>query len=234
MEIQSGYIVDGKLFTTKAEAQAYIRRPKVLEALNKLFGSEPNPDLAQWLLDNQEGLEEAFDTGTVRMVRKTEKNQIAKGAEALKEFFADPANAEIRKKAAFWADNIDEFASAFRWPKVARLKEDEKAAAVATSVGELTKDDEGNVNDELVQWIVANQAGILEAYEAGVEKRAVDPKATDALAAYRFKKAVENLIAAQAGDDEEKKAKTQASYDKAKAALPEAEATKIEAEVRAG
>jgi succinate dehydrogenase flavin-adding protein (antitoxin of CptAB toxin-antitoxin module) len=217
--IQSGYVVDGQFFATKAEAQAYLRRPKVLEALNKLFGNEPNADLAQWLLENQESLEEAFDTGTVRMVRKTERNQLNKAGEALKEFFADPANAEIRKKAAFIADNLDVIVEVFRWPKVARLKEEEKAAAIATAVGELTKDDEDKVNEDLVAWIVDNQAGILEAFEAGVEKRAVDPKATDALAAYRLKKATETLEAAKASGDAEKLAKAQASFDKANAAV---------------
>ena len=51
-------------------------------------------------------------------------------------------------------------------------------------------------NEELADWVLANKDAVLEAYEAGKEKRQVNPKAAEALAAYRAKKAAEK--AAQA------------------------------------
>ena len=46
-------------------------------------------------------------------------------------------------------------------------------------------------NVELVDWILGNKDAILEGFQAGVVKREVNPKAQDALAAYRAKKAAE-------------------------------------------
>jgi hypothetical protein len=69
------------------------------------------------------------------------------------------------------------------------MDEAEKATAARNT---LVAASEGN--ESLADWIVANKASILEAYEAGVEKRQVNPKAQETLAAYRAEKAKEKEI----------------------------------------
>ena len=56
-KIQQGFIVDGQVFATKAEAQAFLRRPLVTAALNTLTGN--NADLVNFLIANQDEIEGA-------------------------------------------------------------------------------------------------------------------------------------------------------------------------------
>ena len=173
---------DGKTFDTMAEAQSYMRRPKIKEALVKATGG--NAELADWLLDHQEQVEVAFETGTIKRVTKSESKKLADALAYIAETLAGD------KKAAFVVDNVDAVKDSFRWPSVKRMDEAEKANAARNS---LVAASEGN--EELATWIIENKTAVLEAFEAGVEKKQVNPKAQEALALYREKKAAEKAAA---------------------------------------
>ena len=173
---------DGKSFNSKAEALDHIRRPKIMTAL--LVVTENNTDLSNWLIDNQETVVSAFDTGTIRRVSKSEKNKLDKAADYIVEFAK--TNQEFAKKAGFVVDHADEMKESFRWPKVKRMTPEEKAVAAKNT---LVAASDGN--EQLADWAIANEKAILEAFDAGKEKRQVSPKATSGLAAYRHGKTVE-------------------------------------------
>jgi len=175
---------DGQVFDSKAEALNHVRRPKIQAALLKL--TDNNQELSTWLIDNQEHVEVAFELGTIRRVTKSERKKLEKSIEELKTLSGNP-------KLAFIVENADVIAEVFRWPTVKRMTDEEKAfAAKNTLMGA------SNNNEELASWIIANKDGVLAAYEAGIEKREVNPKATEALAAYRAKKAAEKAEGAAA------------------------------------
>lgn len=167
---------DGTIFNSKAEADDYIRRPKILEAMMKITSN--NEELSNWLMDSQELVSDAFDVGTIKRVTKSERKQLDKALEAIKESGDNAFK--------FVIDNAGAIADSFRWPTVKRLKDDEKATVIKTTLMGATSD-----NEELSEWIIANKDAILEAYQAGKEKRKVSPKAQEGLATYRCKKAIE-------------------------------------------
>lgn len=167
---------DGKTFETKAEALNYLRRPKISEAMAKV--TQNNKELTEWLVENQESVEMAFESGTIRRVTKSEHTKLSKALDALKEI----SNSKI----AFLQDNAAAILDSFRWPSVKRMTEEEKVTAARNS---LLAASEGN--EELAAWIIEHREAILTAYEAGIEKRQVNPKAAEALAAYRARKAAE-------------------------------------------
>jgi hypothetical protein len=171
---------DGKHFDTKAEAMNYLRKPKIMEAMKKVTGG--NAELADWLVNHQESVEMAFESGTIKRVTKSEHNKLAKALEAIVEA-GNP-------KFAFVADNKGAILDSFRWPSVKRMSDEEKSAAARNT---LVAASEGN--EELAGWVLANKDAILEAYTAGIEKKQVNPKAAEALAAYRAKKAAEKAAA---------------------------------------
>ncbi len=173
---------DGKMFDTKADAMNHLRRPKIEEALKKV--TDNNAELTSWLLDHQETVEMAFETGSIRRVTKSEHAKLAKALEALKEI-------EGNSKISFLQENTAAILESFRWPSVKRMDETEKRTAARNT---LVAASEGN--EELANWILSNKDAILQAYEAGVIKREVNPKAQEALAAYRAKKAAEKAAAA--------------------------------------
>jgi len=167
---------DGTIFNTKKEALDHERLPKITDALNNL--TDNNEDLVKWLIENQEAVEMAFETGTIRRVTKSDKNKLEKACAALVEVGKDDP------KLAFIVDNIEAVKESFRWPSVPRMSPEQKAAEAKSTLVELS---EGN--EKLADWVLANKEAVLEAYAAGVEKRVVSPKATEALAAYRAKMA---------------------------------------------
>ena len=171
---------DGKTFETKAEAENYLRRPKIKEAMLKVTGG--NAELADWLIDHQESVEMAFEIGTIRRVTKSEHGKLAKALEAIKEA-GNP-------KFAFVSDNIGAILDSFRWPSVKRMDDAEKAAAARNS---LVAASEGN--EELADWILTNKDAVLEAFQAGKVKREVNPKAAQALAEYQARKRAEKEAA---------------------------------------
>jgi len=174
---------DGKLFDTKAEALAYLRRPKIKEAL--LLVTAKNVELTEWLMENQEKVEMAFETGTIRRVSKSDHNKLRKALEALKEHSDD-------HKLSFLIENSDAMLDSFRWPSVKRMDDAEKALVARNTLLAATEN-----NEKLVDWILGNKDMILSAYEAGIEKRQINEKAANALAEYRAKKAAEKAAKAQ-------------------------------------
>lgn len=167
---------DGKMFETKKEAMDYLRRPKIEEALKKI--TDNNKELTDWLLDNQETVEMAFEVGQIRRVTKTEYNKLSKALDHMKSL-SDP-------KLGFLQENAGAILDSFRWPSVKRMAEEEKTAAAKNS---LVAASEGN--EDLASWIIANKDAVLASYEAGKEKRELNPKAAEGLAAYRAKMAAE-------------------------------------------
>ena len=180
--IKQVFTVNGINFDSKAEAINYIRKPKVEEALNALPGI--TAELKDWLLENQEQVEVAFETGTIKRVTKSESAQLAKALAAIVEA-NDP-------KFAFVSKNAISIQDSFRWPSVKRLTDEEKIISAKASLYATTDEDEG-----LVTWILDNKVQILEAFQAGIEKRVVSAKATEALAAYREKMAAAKAAAAE-------------------------------------
>ena len=163
---------DGVQHATKAEAILHVRRPKIKAELDVLTGN--NEELSQWLLDNQEIVEMAFETGTIRRVTKSERNKLEKALTAIVE-----AN---EPRFAFVTEHAATIVESFRWPSVKRMKDEEKTIAARNT---LVANSEGNT--ELADWILNHREAILQAYEAGKEKRAVSPQATAGLDAYRAK-----------------------------------------------
>jgi len=174
---------DGKQFDTKAEALNYLRRPKIKTAMMSVTAN--NEELTEWLIDNQERVEIAFESGTIRRVTKSEHKKLEKALEALKEV--------QDTKLSFLQENAGAILDSFRWPSVKRMTEEEKTTAARNTLVAAT---EGNV--DLANWIIAKKDSILEAYEAGVEKKQLNSKAAEGLAAYRAKKAAEKAAAAEA------------------------------------
>jgi hypothetical protein len=175
---------DGKTFDTKAEALTYLRRPKIKEAMMKVTGG--NAELSDWLIENQEKVEVAFETGTIRRVTKSEHNKLAKALDAMKEI-------QGNSKIAFLQENAGAILDSFRWPSVKRMDEAEKATAARNT---LVAASEGN--EKLAEWVLGNKDAILAAYEAGIEKKQINAKAQEGLAAYRAKMAAQKAAAAAA------------------------------------
>jgi hypothetical protein len=171
---------DGTIFGTRAEVIDYARRPKITDAL--MAFTNKNQAVVDWLVANQEKVEDAFDTGTIKRVKGSEKAKLGKVLDLVAEAHKnDP-------KFAFLTDNKDAVLESFRWPSVKRLKPEEKTAEAIASLTTLA-----NGNVELANYVATNEVAIRACYEAGVEKRAVNPKASEALAAYQAKKKAEKL-----------------------------------------
>jgi len=179
MELRQVYSTpDGKTFENKKDALDYMRKPKILAAMKAV--ADGNAELAQWLVDHQEQVEMAFETGTIKRVSKADKKAMAKAMVELKA--ALPGN--------FFAVHGDDVLDSFRWPTVKRMDDAEKATVARNT---LVAASEGNT--DLADWILGHKTDILAAYEAGVEKKQANPKAAEALAAYRAKKAAEKAAA---------------------------------------
>jgi hypothetical protein len=209
MELKQKFVleVDGKTLTfdTKKEAQDFLRRPAIKAALANVTGGDAS--LSDWLIANQDSIEAAYDAGSIRRVTKVERNKLRKALDFILESHANVTKdkdgnitsvSNVDSKAAFVIDNREALLESFRWPSVQRMKPEEKELATRNTLANLTDNDE-----KLVAWILANKDAILEAYQAGKEKRAVNPAAAEALAAYRAKKAAEKAAAeaGEAGED---------------------------------
>ena len=179
-----------RTFESKAEAADYLRRPKVLEALNKL--TEGNAELNTWLFDNRESVEMAFETGTIKRVTKQEAKKLGEALDYIANTLAGD------KKAAFVVENVAAVKDSFRWPTVKRMTEEEKATAARNSLVATTGGQE-----DLAVWILANKDAILEAFQAGVVKRAMPQSTLDNLAAWRAKQAAEKAAKEAGGEPAE-------------------------------
>lgn len=169
---------DGTRFETKSEVIDYLRKPKVLAALNLITSNQA--ELNEWIYSHQDFLEEVFSTGTIQRVTKSEKKAIEKAFEALKEV------ENLPKACAFLVENAGAFQDSFRWPAVKRMKDEEKDKLIFDSIYAATEN-----NKELTEWIIAQKLAIFEAFDAGKVKREVSPKAAAGLEAYRAAKKAE-------------------------------------------
>mgnify|MGYP003572187858 CR=1 FL=1 len=191
-------------FSSKAEALDYLRRPKILAAMQVV--TEGNTDLSNWLVDNQDTVVSAFDTGTIRRVTKSEKKKLDAVIDAIAEAHKGD------KKFAFFTDNAEAFKESFRWPKVKRMTDEEKALAARNTL--MTAADG---SEDVAKWVIAHEAAILEAFNAGKEKREVSPAAQIGLLAYREGKAAEKAALDSGASPEEAKKIGQAKSDEIKA-----------------
>jgi hypothetical protein len=167
---------DGKMFETKKEALDYLRRPKIEEALLRL--TKNNKDLVNWLIENQETVEMAFEVGQIRRVTKVEYKKLNKALDHLKTI--------NDKDLVFLQENAAAILDSFRWPSVKRMNDDEKKTAARNTLMAASEN-----NTDLSDWIIANKDEVMSAYSAGEVKRELNPKAAEGLAAYRAKMAAE-------------------------------------------
>jgi hypothetical protein len=142
-----------------------------------------NDGLANWIFDSRDIVEDAFEVGTIRRVKQAESKKLAAAL--------DEIVAAANPKFAFVADNKDAIISSFRWPSVTRLTPEEKTAA---AIKLLLEASEGN--EDLANYVVANKDAILEAYDAGVVKKTINPAALEALAKFRSEQAAAKAAAA--------------------------------------
>jgi len=185
-EIAQVFSVNGINFATKAEAMDYLRRPLITAALSALTG-KGNESLVDWLIENQEVVETAFESGTVKRVTKSEAAKLNKALDAI----VDSGD----KAFAFVIDNVDAIRDSFRWPSVKRMTDDEKALAARNTLVASAG------NEELAEWIINNKDAVIEAFKAGITKREVSPKASEALAKYRAEKAAEKAALEASEED---------------------------------
>jgi len=185
-DIKQVYIIEGRQFETKAEAQDFLRRPKKVDAFKTFIAAGDNQDkIIDWLLDNQESVESAFEAGVIKRVSKSETKQLEV---AFAEIAAAAAEGRAidTKKARIVLDNIETARDSFRWPTVKRMNDEEKAAE---ALRQLTEVAEGN--ERLAQFVVENKDRVLESYAAGKPKREVSPQAAAGLQEYRERMARE-------------------------------------------
>lgn len=169
---------DGKVFTNKADAEAHVRKPLVKAAL--LAITAKNVDLADWLLENKDEILGSYVADKLRRVSKAERKQLA----------VELAKAVAAIELPFITANLDGIVDSFKFPTVERIKPEEKEAAITKAFETLTLDETtGEVNTDLVKWLLANKEALVAAYETGIEKRAVSEKAVSALAEYQAAKA---------------------------------------------
>jgi hypothetical protein len=167
---------DGREFTNKADAMLHLQRPKIVAALMTVANG--NKSLVEWLVDNRESVEIAFEAGTIRRVTKAETNKLRAALDAV----VSDGNPKFK----FVAENAGAILDSFRWPSVKRLTPEEKTAVARNSLMAATEN-----NEQMVEWIIMNREAVLEGYDAGREKREINNKAVEALAAYRQMRARE-------------------------------------------
>lgn len=184
--LKQGYIVDGQVFDTAAEARDFMRKPQIKAALSALVGGDQG--FLNFLLTNQEEIEKSFEAGVIARVTKSERTKLNKAFDYIAEALKGDS------KARFVVENIEAAKESFRWPAVKRLKDEEKAAATLLSLTKLA-------DEKIAQWLVTNKEPLLAAYDAGIEKRAAPPgnglkeyldakkAGPEALAAYQAAKA---------------------------------------------
>ena len=206
LQVQEAFVVDGKIFASKAEANDYIRKPLIKAALMVLTGN--NAELADWIIENREELDGAYVAGTVARVTKAERKELAKALKAVE----GVAGAE------FINTNAEAILTSFKWPTKPRVKPEEKEAAITAAFMDIT-----DGNTELVNWLITNKAGLDAAFSAGITKREAPVGGQEALAQWR----AERQAAKEAGPEalaefdrqqKEKKAAKLAAEKAAKAA----------------
>ena len=80
-QIQQAFTVDGKFFSTKEEANQYIRRPKIIAALEAFI--KDNKPLVDLLVENQDTIESAFESGSLRRFTKADQKKLQKAFDSI-------------------------------------------------------------------------------------------------------------------------------------------------------
>lgn len=183
-----GYTIAGvdQVFETRAEVDAFLRKPKIKAALDVLTKDEA---LTTWLIDNASAIKNAFASTSMRRLTKADHAKITKAIDAIKEAGL--------KDTQFLLDLWPEIEIKYRTVK--KMDDAEKELAARNSLQAI----EGG-NEELANWIVTVKDAIFDAYEAGVEKRAVPQALLDYQARVKAEKAAKSAdTSADIEDDEE-------------------------------
>lgn len=197
-QIQAGFIVNGQVFATRGEANAFVRKPQI-EAALKLVTSG-NTDLATFLMNNEDEIMGTFDNG-IKRVTKVERKKLNTALEYLKTL-GDP-------KLKFISEAAEAIAESFRWLSVKRLNAEEKSAETLAALSKLS-------DESCAKWIIANKDQLEAAYNAGVEKRQPPAAGASGLAEYLAAKKADKdrpgaFAAYQAKKNAEKAAKKAAA-----------------------
>jgi len=175
--LKQGFVTeDGQVFTNRNDALEHIRKPQVMSVLTVLCNKDA--DLASFLYEKREDIAAAYDTGKIPRVTKSQRKALEKALE-----YAVSLN---DPKLEFINKHYEDISASFRWPTVSRLKPEEHAGAIQEALAKLV-----DGNTELAVWIINNKDQLLAAYETGVEKREVNPKAMEKLAEYRAQRAAD-------------------------------------------
>jgi len=177
----SGYQIEGvdKVFSSRKEVEAYLRRPKIKEALDKLT---KDAALTSWLIENAASIESAFETGAMRRITKVDAKKIETAIEAIK--------ASKLKGTEFLIEIWPEVD--LKYKPVKRMTDSEKELTTRNSIQAI----EGGT-EELAVWVIATKDAILAAYQAGIVKRPIP----EALVNYR-KNAAAAKVKVEADEDE--------------------------------
>ena len=117
---------DGTTFSTKAEALNYLRKPKISAAMLVVTGADQQ-DLCDWLVENQDTVMSAFDTGTIRRISKSEMKKIGKAFDRITELFeAGDKALEIL--------SVKRNELAIKYKPQPRMKDEEKALAAMNTL----------------------------------------------------------------------------------------------------
>lgn len=165
---------DGKTFESRKEAQDHLRRPKIKEAM--LIVTEGNNELADWIIDNANDLDNAFNVATIKRVTKSDRTKYEKAlyhAESLGD-----------AKLQFLVDNKQMLIDGLRWPSVKRMEDSEKDSAVKAELLAMTEE-----NEEVSDFLIEKRDTIFLALDAGKVKKEVNPKAAEGLARWREEQA---------------------------------------------
>ena len=156
LQVVHGYMVDGQVFNTAAEANDYARLPVVKEALSVLVKGDEG--FVKFLLDNQDEIQKAFEAGVIARVTKAERAKLGKAMDYICEKLKD------EPKAKFVVENAVAIKESFRWPGVKRLSPEEKATETLSVLTKLA-------DETAAKWLIDNKDALLAAYDAGIVKR---------------------------------------------------------------
>ena len=172
---------DGVIHESKEAAQRHMRAPAIKAALLAVAGGQR--ELADKLFENEENLVEALDAGTLRMVTKAERKELAAALEIVV--------AAKLPKTDFIIKHSADILAAFRWPAQKRLTPEEKVVAQLAAVSEIF-----DGREDVAGWVVQEKDKILAAFKAGQPERKLPASANEGLALYQAMKTAEKALKA--------------------------------------
>jgi dsDNA-binding SOS-regulon protein len=152
---QAYVTADGKVFETKRELNDYMRKPMIKAAFTEVTGGEgKNPDLVEWLVENEDLVNKAFDAGKIKQFSDEERTQ------ATEQFKSLVATAVDNPEYKFLVDHVDQLVVKFTPQK--RLTPEEKVEAGREMIKAATSG-----NDELANWVFENREEVIKCYKSG-------------------------------------------------------------------